>query len=951
MSGISSSTGLISGLNTSALIDQLLSVEARPKTLVQNRVKQLQTQQAAFLDVNSKFSALKAAAQKLRLSKLFDSAKVNSSNADVISGTASAGAPAGNYSFIVDRLVSTHQLLSQGFVDRSASGTGLTALTFESTAARLDTDAQLSSLNGGQGVSRGKILVTNKAGTTTTIDLSRSASISEVLSAFNDNTDVKVTASISGGRLVLKDTSAGSGSLNVRSATGYTTALSLGIEGTVTGDTITGQVISYVGDNTTIQSLRDGLGIRFNQDAGTTGSHDDLKFTGRDGIQRGVDLGTLYDSGNVATASPVTTIAQLKERVSSQTGGVITVERSADGSGLRFVDNSIGGATTLVVQDVKGAGVDLGLVSAVGGSATFTGPTAETKPLLAALQSHLASSLRGGRGLTATDLSITTHNGNVRTITLNTTGSVSDLFQSISDQTGGDVKATLDSNGTSIVLTDGTTGVSNLIVGGGAAGELGLATVPAGVTGTTVTGTRINRQYVGLSTTLASLNSGKGVGTGTIKIFGASGVSESIVIGQGILTVGDFVTRINGTTTLGVKARINDAGNGILIEKDPAFTGADQKITISDENGAVARGLHITGTAAATGTGNSIDGSFRVAVALTGTETLDQLISKVNSARAGVTASVVTDGSAAAPFRLKLTSNDSGDNGQFLVTSAGANLGLSLIARGQDARVFYGSDDPARAILIKRGTNTVDGVVEGLRADIKTTTTGPVTLTISRDTDATVTAINDFVKAFNTLSAKVKDLTSYDADSQKRGTLLGDSTTLALRDELFNVLQSTPLGVGGQYQRLAQVGLKVTRDGSISIDEDKVRTALQNDPQSVKDLFSAFEQDAIPTNVEIPGVTGVTVVNTATVGKYTRLGVLEKIANLATKYVDSSSGVLTSKGKSLDAEIKLNNDRITDFDERLASKRSRLEAQFATLESTLAKLQGQQSSISGIRSI
>lgn len=949
MSGISSSTGLISGLNTSALIDQLLAVESRPKTLIQARVAQLQTQQAAYLDVNSKFNALKTAAQKLRLSKLFDSAKVASSNADVLSGTASAGAPAGNYSFIVDRLVSTHQLLSQGFVDRNTSGTGLTALTFESNAARLDADAQLSSLNGGQGISRGKITVTNRLGTTTTIDLSRTASISEVLSAFNDNTDAKVSAAISGGKLVLTDTSGGSGSLIVRNATGYTTATSLGIEQTVAGSTLTGSLISYVGDNTTIQSLRDGLGLRTNQAGGTTDT-EDFRITAKDGTLIKIDIGAVYDAQGAATATPVTTIAQLKARVASQSGGKITVATSTDGSGLRFVDNT-GGTGDIVVQDVSGAAADLGLVSTLGATANFTGASADSKPLLAALQSHLTSTLRGGRGLTATDLSITTHNGNVRTISLNTTGSVSDLFQSISDQTGGDVQAALDSNGTSIVLTDRTTGVSNLIVSGGAAGELGLATVPAGVTGTTVTSSRINRQYVGLSTTLASLNGGKGVGTGTIKIIGASGESQNIVIGDSVKTVGDFITQVNSNSALGIKARVNDAGNGIIIEKDPAYTGADQKITISDVNGAVARSLRLVGTAAATGSGNSIDGSFRVSVAVTGTETLDQLISKINSSRAGVTASVVTDGSAAAPFRLKLSSNDSGDAGQFLVTSAGADLGLSLVARGQDARVFYGSDDPARAILIKRSTNTVDGVVEGLRADIKTTSVGPVTLTISRDTDATVTAIQDFVTAFNTLSAKVGDLTSYDAKTERRGTLLGDSTTLALRNELFNVLQSSPLGVGGQYQRLSQVGLKVTRDGSISIDAEKVRTALQNDPESVKDLFSAFEQEAIPANVDITGVPGATVVNTATEGKYVRLGVLEKIAQLATKYVDTASGVLTARGKNLDAEIQRNNDRITQYDARLAAKRTLLETQFAAMESTLAKLQGQQTSLAGIRAL
>jgi flagellar hook-associated protein 2 len=945
MSGITSSTGLISGINSGAIIDQLLAVEGRPKILIQQRVAQLQTQQAAYLDLNSKLNALKTAAQKLRLNKLFDSAKVSSSNADALAGTATAGAPAGNYSFIIDRLVSTHQLLSQGFVDRGTSGTGVTALTFESNQARLDSNAQLSSLNGGAGVARGKIIVTNRAGTSTTIDLSRTASISEVLSAFNDNADAHVSAAISGGKLVLTDTSGGTGTLAVRSASGYTTAESLGLTQTASGNTLTGSLISYVGDNTTIQSLNDGLGLRFNTSAGTT--TEDFKITAKDGTVINVDIGAIYATDGTQTASPVTTIAQLKARVASQSSGKITVTTSTDGSGIRFVDNT-GGTGNIVVQDVSGAAADLGLVPALGATANFTGASADSKPLLAALQSHLASTLRGGQGLSATDLSVTGRDGNVYAIDLNASGSVSDLLTSISDQTGGLIKASLDSNGTSIILTDSTGGSGNLIVSGGAATQLGLATAPTGVASSTFTGSRIDRQYVGLSTTLASLNSGRGVGSGTFKITGASGSSKDIIVGDTVKTVGDLIKQLNSDSTLGIRARINDAGNGILVEKDPAFVGADQKITITDTTGAVAKALNLAGTAAATGTGNSIDGSFRIAVAVTGTETLDQLIGKINSAHAGVTASVVTDGSAAAPYRLKLTANDAGDNGQFLVTSSGADLGLSLVAAGQDARVFYGSDDPAKAILIKRNSNTVDGVVEGLRADIKTTSTGPVTLSVSRDTDATVSAIQDFVTAFNTLSSKVADLTSYDATADKRGTLLGDSTTLSLNNELFSTLQGTALGVSGQYQRLGQIGLKVARDNTISIDEDKLRTALQNDPQSVKDVFSGFAQDAIPPTVSVPGVAGATVANTATQGKFTQLGVLEKIGQLVDKYLDTTSGILTARGKNLDDEIANNNARISDYDDRLAAKRTLLENQFAAMESTLASLQSQQSSLAGI---
>ena len=103
--------------------------------------------------------------------------------------------------------------------------------------------------------------------------------------------------------------------------------------------------------------------------------------------------------------------------------------------------------------------------------------------------------------------------------------------------------------------------------------------------------------------------------------------------------------------------------------------------------------------------------------------------------------------------------------------------------------------------------------------------------------------------------------------------------------------------------------------------------------------------------MDIPNIPGATVVNTATEGKYVRLGVLEKIAQLATKYVDTASGVLTARGKNLDAEIQRNNDRITQYDARLAAKRTLLETQFAAMESTLAKLQGQQTSLAGIRAL
>ncbi len=946
MSGISSSTGLISGINTSAIIDQLIAIETRPKTLIQQHVAQLQTQQASYLALNSSLNALKTAAQKLRLNRLFDASKATSTNADVLSGAASAGTPAGNYSFIVDRLVSTHQLLSRGVTDRNVSGVGLTQLTIESNQARLDSDTQLSSLNGGAGVARGKVVVTNRAGVATTIDLSRTGNISEVVDAFNASTTTQVSAAVSGGRLVLTDTSGGGGSLSVASAAGYTTAASLGIEQSVAGSSLTGSLISYLGDNTTVQSLNDGNGIRLSGAGGTASF--DFDITAKDGSLFHIDIGTIYDSTGTVTSTPVTTIGQLKARIASQTGGKVTLATSTDGSGLKLQDSS-GGAGSLVVHDLSGSAADLGFVDTLGGTTTVARSSIDSRSLLAALGSRLSSTLNGGHGLASTDLSISAHNGGVYNITLNSSGSVSDLLKSISDGTGGRVTASVASDGTSLVFADHTSGVAKLVIGGGAAAQLGVDTGASGTDASTVSGTRLNRAYVSLSTTLASLNGGRGVGSGTFRIQGADGNTKDVTIGDSVRTVGALLDQINGGTSIGVRARINDAGNGVIVEKDPAFVGADQRISITDTNGVVAQSLNLAGSAAAVGATNYIDGSFRVSVGVASTDTLDQVITKINSAHAGVSASVVTDGSSASPFRLKLTSNFAGDSGQFQVSSTGADLGLSLVARGSDSRVFYGSDDPARAILVSRNSNSVDGVVEGLHVDLHTTSATPVSLTVSQDTDSTVTAIQDFVTAFNALSSKISDLTSYDATTQKRGTLLGDSTTLSLRNELNNVLEGTPLGVGGRYSHLSQVGLAISRDNTISIDSDKLRAAIQTDPTAVKDLFSAFEQQPIPQYTTIQGVTGVQVLNTDTQGAYTKLGVLERIASLADKYVNVSDGVLTNRGKNLDSSIAADNARIADYDDRLAAKRTLLESQFAAMEATLAQLQGQSSALAGLK--
>ena len=155
MSGIMTGVGLFSGIDSASLIEQLLAVEARPRQLAERRLVQLQAQQAAYLDLNSRMSTLKNAASAFRTSLSFLAKSATSSNPETLSAVAGTDALQGSYTFVVDRLVTSRQLLSRGFTDTNASAAGIEELTFEDWRGRLDRDTSLALLNDGNGIDRG----------------------------------------------------------------------------------------------------------------------------------------------------------------------------------------------------------------------------------------------------------------------------------------------------------------------------------------------------------------------------------------------------------------------------------------------------------------------------------------------------------------------------------------------------------------------------------------------------------------------------------------------------------------------------------------------------------------------------------------------------------------------------------------------------------------------------
>jgi flagellar hook-associated protein 2 len=950
MGGITSGVGIFSGIDTGSLIEQLLSIESRPKLLAQQRLAQLQTQQSGYLDINSRLKALQSAASALRTSKAFDARKVVSSNPDALTASAKPGAPQGSYAFLVDRLVTTQSMLSKGFADpASGAAFGASSFTFEGIEARLDRDVNLSDLNGGAGVKRGRIQIKDTSGEAATVDLSRAGTVNEVVSAINE-AGIGVKATVEGGAFKLIDTAGGGQNLSVTSLDGAQTAETLGIAKSVAGD-LTGDTVHALHGSVQLSDLNDETGVFISN---TFGGHD-FKVT-VDGVEAKVNLGDIIEDGKVTTpraASINDVLARVADALAEAEIEDVVARVRADGQGLEVVDTA-GSRTIAITENGSTSGdtaADLGLLGS--GAGAVAG-----ERIFAGLNTTLVQSLLGGSGALGDGaLTITDRSGAVHNLTLDLFGNVSDLLAGIADQTGGAVTASLDANGTGLALTDTTGGGGNLVIVGNesvegmdTAAALGISTGAGGVAESSVSSDNLQHRYISRSTLLSSLNNGQGIGTGKFRVTDAKGATAVIDIGSDSRTIHDVLKEINASD-LDVIARVNANGDGIEIVEDLSGGGAPGgvKIKVSDETGTVANRLRIAGEAEATGAENRIRGSYETVVEFEPEDTLKDVVSKINSASVGVRASLVNDGSGSTPFHLSLTADTSGLEGRFLIDTGGFDLGLATLEGGRDARLFYGSTDPAKAILLTSSSNTFDGMLEGVTLEVHQTSENPVTLSISSDSGELEGKITEFIDAFNQVVDRIDFQTRYDTETKARGPLLGDSAALGARAQLFAIVNSPAENVSGSFSYLAEVGVTVGDGGKLSLDAERMRAAIAEDPQGVKDLFISRVVDSAGGQTVLPGGPGgITVRDPDAKETFSSLGVVARLEEFAKGYINSVDGLLTLRNRTLDTQIDLQRKRIEAFDVRLESRRLILQRQFTAMERAIAQFQGQQSSLSSI---
>lgn len=113
--------GIASGLNTTELIEQLMQIERRPITQMQQRKQTYQQRMDAWRDVNMRLANLETKLGNLLLSSTFEAIKATSSAPDAVTATARADAAVGTYRIVVKQVAKAQIVASASPLSTPAS--------------------------------------------------------------------------------------------------------------------------------------------------------------------------------------------------------------------------------------------------------------------------------------------------------------------------------------------------------------------------------------------------------------------------------------------------------------------------------------------------------------------------------------------------------------------------------------------------------------------------------------------------------------------------------------------------------------------------------------------------------------------------------------------------------------------------------------------------------------
>lgn len=298
----------------------------------------------------------------------------------------------------------------------------------------------------------------------------------------------------------------------------------------------------------------------------------------------------------------------------------------------------------------------------------------------------------------------------------------------------------------------------------------------------------------------------------------------------------------------------------------------------------------------------------------------------VNSAKIGITASLVSDGGTT---RLLFTADNTGADTAISITTSDADLSSlaygyteggspSFVSNLTEARSPADASFNFNGLSLSSATNNVGSLIDGVDLSLKSVTSSAQTINITTDTSAIETKIQAFVDSYNSYQTTLASLMDHEDSS---GALAGDATARRVQTSLRSITTGLNSISGNAFSNLSELGITSERSGTLVVDSSKLQAALSSSIDDVKEFFA--------------GVTTTTNLSDNT----DKTGLADRLKDSIDVYLNASSGMLISREDRLNTSLTDISDDRSDVLERMSELEERYTKQFTAMDTLVGQLQ------------
>ncbi|TRN25952.1 flagellar filament capping protein FliD [Vibrio furnissii] len=294
-----------------------------------------------------------------------------------------------------------------------------------------------------------------------------------------------------------------------------------------------------------------------------------------------------------------------------------------------------------------------------------------------------------------------------------------------------------------------------------------------------------------------------------------------------------------------------------------------------------------------------------------GVATMADLVSAINndSNNPGVNATLVRS-NGQTYFMLSSTETGVANSVNVAVSGTGqswfedALTNLNEISAPQDAVIWLGAQ--GTGLQLTNSSNTFEGVINGVDLTVtKAQTSGeaPLSLAVGADQEGTKEQMNKIIEAYNSLMKTIDTYTSIGGEDAQRGVLASDPTIRSIESQLKTLVRGEFEGM-----RLSDLGIEISRDGTMKIDADKFEDAQTTNTAALESFFNGDGN------------------------------LLDSLDSLLDPYLQFSNGLFKSRKDALQQNISRIEDKQTALERKYDMAYDRYLKQFTQMNQLITKM-------------